>query len=121
VLGLLNYGYPSWVTGTTAIAVVEDNGPPTGDGRLVDRVGVTPFLSSMTPITTCPSSMATGVALQQEGLYGDFVVSDAKSLPTTKDQCKNGGWRSYNVFKNQGDCVSFVATKGKNPPATTSG
>jgi hypothetical protein len=23
------------------------------------------------------------------------------------------------VFKNQGDCVSFVATKGKNPPAKT--
>lgn len=36
------------------------------------------------------------------------------SLPTSKDQCKNGGWRQCGVFKNQGDCVSFVATKGKN-------
>jgi Tol biopolymer transport system component len=35
---------------------------------------------------------------------------------TTKDQCKNGGWRSYPGFENQGDCVSFVATGGKNPP-----
>jgi hypothetical protein len=34
-----------------------------------------------------------------------------------KDQCKNGGWLNYGVFKNQGDCVSFVATGGKNPPA----
>ena len=25
-----------------------------------------------------------------------------------------GGWQSYSVFKNQGDCVSFVATGGKN-------
>jgi hypothetical protein len=38
-------------------------------------------------------------------------------LPTTADQCKKGGWQTYGVFKNQGDCVSFVATAGKNPPA----
>ena len=25
--------------------------------------------------------------------------------------------RTFGVFKNQGDCVSFVATNGKNPPA----
>jgi hypothetical protein len=41
----------------------------------------------------------------------------ACALPTTTDECKNGGWRTYGVFKNQGDCVSFVATGGKNPPA----
>jgi hypothetical protein len=40
------------------------------------------------------------------------------SGPASKDQCKNGGWRTYGVFKNQGDCVSFVATGGKNPPGT---
>ena len=39
------------------------------------------------------------------------------SLPTTKDQCKDTGWQNFSVFKNQGDCVSFVATGGKNPPA----
>jgi len=35
--------------------------------------------------------------------------------PTTKDQCKNDGWKSFNnpTFKNQGACVSFVATGGK--------
>jgi hypothetical protein len=37
--------------------------------------------------------------------------------PTTKDQCKDGGWQAFGIFKNQGDCVSFVVTKGKNPPA----
>jgi hypothetical protein len=50
---------------------------------------------------------------------GDITVVDAQPLPTSKDQCKNGGWKTYGVFKNQGDCVSFVATKGKNPPATS--
>ena len=38
-------------------------------------------------------------------------------FPTTKDQCKNDGWKQYGVFKNQGDCVSYVATHGNNPPA----
>lgn len=36
-----------------------------------------------------------------------------------KDQCKNGGWRDFTgppgPFKNQGDCVSFFATGGRNP------
>ena len=31
--------------------------------------------------------------------------------------CKNGGWKSFGVFKNQGDCVSFIATRGKNTPS----
>lgn len=36
--------------------------------------------------------------------------------PTDKDQCKKDGWKAFNnpSFKNQGDCVSFVATGGKN-------
>ncbi|MGB0096826.1 MAG: hypothetical protein WBP81_30340 [Solirubrobacteraceae bacterium] len=40
------------------------------------------------------------------------------TLPTRKAQCKNGGWKSFGAsFKNQGDCMSFVATGGKNPPS----
>ena len=41
-------------------------------------------------------------------------------LPTSKDQCKHGGWRTFLQFKNQGDCVSFVASGGKNPPTRRS-
>ena len=38
--------------------------------------------------------------------------------PTDKAQCKKGGWRTFGaLFKNQGDCVSFVATGGTNPPS----
>ena len=40
-----------------------------------------------------------------------------QTLPTSTSQCLNGGWQTFKVFKNQGDCVSFVATKGKNPPS----
>ena len=39
--------------------------------------------------------------------------------PTSANQCKKGGWEQYNnpAFKNQGDCVSYVATGGRNPGA----
>jgi hypothetical protein len=49
---------------------------------------------------------------------GDLVVTDAEPFPSSKDQCKNGGWKNFPGFKNQGDCVSFVATGGKNPPGS---
>jgi hypothetical protein len=48
---------------------------------------------------------------------GELQVPETTSAPTTKDDCKNGGWKNFTpAFKNQGDCVSFVATKGKNGP-----
>ena len=34
--------------------------------------------------------------------------------PTTASECKQGGWKTYGTFKNQGDCVSSVATGGRN-------
>jgi hypothetical protein len=45
-----------------------------------------------------------------------FKASFLAPVPTSKDQCKNGGWKTFGVFKNEGACVSFVATGGKNPP-----
>ncbi len=43
---------------------------------------------------------------------GGLAVHDATpppSLPTSKDQCKNGGWRNFGgKFRNQGQCVAFV-------------
>jgi hypothetical protein len=37
--------------------------------------------------------------------------------PITKRDCKKGGWKAWPAFKNQGDCVSYVATGGRNKPA----
>ena len=42
--------------------------------------------------------------------------------PQTTAECKNNGWKNFEnpngspMFKNQGDCVSNVATLGKNEP-----
>ena len=38
------------------------------------------------------------------------------ALPTTFGDCKRDGWQRFAVFKNEGDCVSFVATRGRNSP-----
>jgi hypothetical protein len=45
------------------------------------------------------------------------ITSCAPPRPTSIEQCKNGGWHQFDAFKNQGDCVSFVATGGRNRPA----
>jgi hypothetical protein len=84
---------------------VVDNQPDSFDAQLVVGRAAT----DCSPVS--PTTVGGPVSI------GDIVVVDAPPLPTTKDQCKKGGWRSYGVFKNQGDCVSFVATKGKNLPA----
>lgn len=51
---------------------------------------------------------------------GIGAACDTQELPLTKDDCKQDGWNRFDgtaTFKNQGDCVSFVETGGKNPPA----
>jgi hypothetical protein len=71
-----------------------------------------------TVCTSYPAAFAPGGIVGHNIEGGDFVVVDAQPTgPTTKEQCNNGGWQAYGIFKNQGDCVSFVATGGKNPPA----
>ena len=50
----------------------------------------------------------------------DIRVNGELQVPTAqvaKDQCKDGGWQNFTSpsFKNQGDCVSYFATGGRNP------
>lgn len=46
------------------------------------------------------------------------AVGQATPLISGKNLCKNGGWMSFGtLFKNQGDCVSYMVTGGRNLPA----
>jgi hypothetical protein len=48
------------------------------------------------------------------GFFESFTSSLSQPVliaPTSKDQCKNGGWKGFPQFKNQGQCVSFVESK----------
>ena len=42
-----------------------------------------------------------------EGPGATFCV--VKTAPTSKDDCKKGGWKNFD-FKNQGQCIRFVET-----------
>jgi choice-of-anchor C domain-containing protein len=71
-----------------------------------------------TSATTTLSFVSTTAGAFGPAIDGVTVTEDV----AMKDDCKNGGWESMidtagNGFKNQGDCVSFFATKGKNPGA----
>ena len=48
---------------------------------------------------------------------GRRVCRQNRDAPTSKDECKHDGWNTFGAFKNQGDCVSFVASKGGIPPS----
>jgi hypothetical protein len=68
-----------------------------------------------------PLSMIVGGGFQLNIAATTEVASPPPPppTPTTADQCKHGGWQGLTdsqgtLFKNQGDCVSFVATKGTN-------
>ena len=58
-----------------------------------------------------------GLASDTEFSARNEAFSPGPSVPVAAEQCRNGGWKAFGVFKNQGDCVSYVATHGRNAPS----
>jgi predicted outer membrane repeat protein len=60
-----------------------------------------------------------GTARCDVGAFEAKGIRSAPVLPTSKDQCKDGGWKQFRGengkqrFKNQGQCVSYVETHGE--------
>lgn len=71
--------------------------PPDDTVSQYDIDALSGALSPKTPATVPAGSMPRGIAIRP-----------VARVPTGKQQCKNGGWRNFPQFKNQGDCVSFV-------------
>jgi hypothetical protein len=72
------------------------------------------------PLST-PNSTPAGITGGPDGAvwFTEFSADKIGRIalaPTSKDQCKHGRWRNFPQFKNQGECVSFVATGDENPP-----
>jgi hypothetical protein len=87
-------------------------------GNSGDTVGLAPTAAVGDAVSIDPSNPnSLGQELQLNVAASVEVASNP--VATNTDQCRNGGWKTLtdrlgNPFKNQGDCVSFVATKGKN-------
>ncbi len=56
---------------------------------------------------------AAGSATLNES-FTSSLTAPVLIAPTTKDQCKDGGWQNFPQFKNQGDCVSSVVSQSQN-------
>ena len=98
--------------------------PNTGQAScLLAPIGSYVSTTGATSATACPTGTTTTTT-------GSTSITDCHTpTPITADQCKHGGWRHLadkngTPFKNQGDCVSYVATGGRNladgPPQTSS-
>jgi hypothetical protein len=90
-----------------ADALAYDARISTPSGAFVDRGTSTVSLGA-----ECQFSCQTGFA---ESFTSALTAPEAE-LPQTAEACKDGGWERFPVFKNQGDCVSFVETAGRNEP-----
>jgi hypothetical protein len=120
---LVSFGAPS------CLAVRGPGGPPTGRAAMnllnpitgqrvilqIDETELGDLISFSA--ASSPNDCAFRVGPAQGAVAsGDIVIADAPPMPTSTEQCKNGGWRSFPDFTNQGSCVSFVATGGKSSP-----
>jgi hypothetical protein len=106
----IGFPYQSFATMLRLVLEVHDLGPP---GSGLDTIDLHVYEPSERAATDCSPIPET---LERQVKSGDVSVRDAPALPTSTQQCRRGAWKSFRVFKNEGDCVSFVATGGKNGP-----
>lgn len=124
--GALSYfdvnGTPTRARGINNLGLITGAAIDTSVGKQAAFVGNSTIGYQFLPITT--ESYTFGEAIndfgQVAGIYGNDDGSThgfvATRFPSTKADCMKGGWQTFGVFKNQGDCVSFVATGGSNLP-----
>jgi hypothetical protein len=113
-------GSKSLTIGTMASCVVNPDG--TIDLELGTGMGTIDATYTATIDGTFPDTGTTRVQLTAfEGdlsLVENFNSPSPTPIPSSIAQCTNRGWLDFGtLFKNQGDCVSFVTTRGKNPPS----
>lgn len=77
----------------------------TTEGEASSSLGYERFSTTLPPLADYSEFFITGTPLEEA----------PPDQPTTKDECKKGGYQAFG-FENQGDCVAFVATGGKNEP-----
>jgi hypothetical protein len=103
------------VTGNVALLITGSRSLGPIGVRVTDRgTGIADILEAFPTALAegggCPTPLSGYIPLP---FTGDLVVIDAPPAPTSKDQCRNGGYIGYG-FMNQGQCVAFVE-RGPKP------
>lgn len=84
----------------------------------------TPIISATPTVTgTPPANTPTVTGTPPATTATPTPTPAIGGAPTSTEDCKNDGWRTFTNprFKNQGDCVSYVASEGRaggNPKGT---
>ena len=55
---------------------------------------------------TVPSGLSGVTAIAAGDWHSLALVGS--NTPASADQCKNDAWKTFVIFRNQGDCVSYV-------------
>ena len=76
-----------------------NNIPPEVAGT-ISQYDIDPQSGTLSPKT--PATVATGF------FPSSIAVGPLPRVPTSKEQCKNDGWRNFPQFKNEGQCITFV-------------
>jgi hypothetical protein len=99
----------SWATGFVANSQMRNCFfGSTTDGDLLTRGVSLPVPAPGTAIT-----LPLSIPLPPPPRPGHPLLNISASLaPLTMDDCKSGGWQEFGVFKNQGECVSYVESGG---------
>ena len=104
------------VVATKSVTRTEDPGDPAdqGFGYFTIDLGPLPgparsfILTNRFIRSSSGTPMCGGGGLACFGFGVSTITYTIQLDPTTKDQCKNGGWRNFPQFKNQGQCIAFV-------------
>lgn len=131
------YFGPNPVTGTCTLNIWQNTTDLLDPGKNVDtsQLGGTFYHEYTLAVAQFGSVPVLGIQLvtdagwafgdSEQTVLADNVMINNKTYtfeipqPQSKNECKNGGWQDLadsdgSPFKNQGDCVSYVATGGKN-------
>src|SRR5262249_13492736 len=113
-------GVPVWVSVPFAIPAASSAGtqyaivisaPGIDCGFVCYQWGADATLSDPYAGGEALDSVDSGSTWFSPGVGSDRVFRTfVATLPISISQCMKGGWSSFPQFKNQGDCVSFVAT-----------
>lgn len=94
--------------------------------------GGAPFYTLSQLQTACPNAVVTGFGVNVGSFNPSYDVEtdlvnfngtvynfEPYQVATSKDACKDGGWQTLSAangssFKNQGACVSYVASDGRS-------